>query len=73
MQIEKAHPEFPGLELEQVELKAGKIEPYVPPEERMESVKLKGAPTREARKEPGQPPDWAAGGSGVKLGEPAGR
>src|SRR5437867_2440226 len=69
--IEKSRPEFPGMELEHVELRAGTIEPYVPPEERLEAIKLRGTPGRELHKEGSEAPDWAAGG--VRLGEPAGR
>lgn len=69
--MEKQRPEFPGLELEPVALKPGKIEPYKPAREKLEAVQLKGLPEKEAKKEASPPPDWAAGG--VKLGEPVGK
>lgn len=49
--VERTKPEFPGLELEPVALKPGKITPYVPPKEQMASVQLRGAPEAKHEKE----------------------
>uniref|UniRef100_A0A915DZ78 Ig-like domain-containing protein n=1 Tax=Ditylenchus dipsaci TaxID=166011 RepID=A0A915DZ78_9BILA len=69
--VERTKPEFPGMELEPVALKPGKIEPYVPPKETVESVQLKGLQGEKEKKQASPPPDWAAGA--IKLGEPVGK
>ena len=70
-QVERPQREFPGLELEPVELKAGKVSRYQPVTERLETVALRELPEKAAAKESEPLPDWASGQ--VKLGEPVGR
>ena len=70
--VERPQRDFPGLELEPVGLKPGKIEPYKPPREKLETVPLRNIPEKEGQREASPAPDWAAPG-GVKLGEPVGR
>nr|CAD2187171.1 unnamed protein product [Meloidogyne enterolobii] len=67
--VEKPQREFPGLELEPVELKAGKVSRYQPVTEKLETVALRELPEKSPAKEAEQLPDW----SQKKLGEPAGR
>jgi hypothetical protein len=68
--VEKPQREFPGLELEPVELKPGKVSRYQPVTEKLETVSLRELPEK-ITKEPEQLPNWATGQ--VKLGEPVGR
>uniref|UniRef100_A0A914H0K8 Ig-like domain-containing protein n=1 Tax=Globodera rostochiensis TaxID=31243 RepID=A0A914H0K8_GLORO len=69
--VEKTQKEFPGLELEPVQLKAGEVSRYQPVHEKMETVKLRELTEKEAKKEAEPLPDWASGE--VKLGEPVGK
>lgn len=71
LQVERPQREFPGLELEPVQLKPGEVSRYQPIAERLETVKLRELAEKEAKKEPEPLPGWASGE--VKLGEPVGR
>jgi hypothetical protein len=73
--VEREQKQFEGLKLEPVSLKPGKVGRYVPPEEKMETVQLKGVPKPEETKIPKRlaspPPEWAAGQ--LALGKPVGK
>ncbi|PAV62890.1 hypothetical protein WR25_23783 isoform D [Diploscapter pachys] len=64
--VETQKPQFEGMKLEDVALKAGKIEKYVPPREEMEKVDLKNIPDKERKDIEWERPDWAQEG-GQKL------
>ena len=68
--MEKPQKDFPGLELEPVELKPGQVSRYQPVTEKLPTVQLREIPDK-APKEGEQLPDWASGD--VKLGEPVGK
>ncbi|KAL3105626.1 hypothetical protein niasHT_021729 [Heterodera trifolii] len=69
--VEKPQKDFPGLELEPVQLKAGQVSRYQPVHEKLETVALRELKEKEAKKEAEPLPDWASGE--VKLGEPIGK
>lgn len=71
--VERQKPEFPGMQLEEVPLKAGRVERYQPPVEERESVQLRGIPEREKREDGTLLPEWTSAAGGVKLGEPVGK
>uniref|UniRef100_A0A1I7XKU1 Immunoglobulin I-set domain protein n=1 Tax=Heterorhabditis bacteriophora TaxID=37862 RepID=A0A1I7XKU1_HETBA len=64
--VETTKPQFKGLELEPVQLKAGKVSKYEPPQEEMPSVALRTAPAKEKVEHEWERPDWALEG-GLKL------
>ncbi|CAI4222564.1 unnamed protein product [Auanema sp. JU1783] len=64
--VETSKPQFKGLELEAIQLKAGKTTKYEPPVEEMEKVSLKASQSAEKDKPKWEKPKWADGGA--KLG-----
>ncbi|UMM33610.1 hypothetical protein L5515_007025 [Caenorhabditis briggsae] len=65
--VELQKPQFKGMELEAVNLKAGKVEKYQPPVEEMERVNLKAVPDKEQKEVGWERPDWAGQEGGSKL------
>lgn len=70
--VERQKLDFPGLQLEEVPLKAGIVQRYQPEVEERKAVQLRGVPERE-KKERSPPPKWSSAAGGVKLGEPVGK
>ncbi|CAB3397921.1 unnamed protein product [Caenorhabditis bovis] len=60
--VEIQKPQFKGMELEPVSLKAGKIEKYEPPVEEMEKVSLRPVEEKDAKEIPQEKPEWAPDG-----------
>uniref|UniRef100_A0A8R1HM90 Ig-like domain-containing protein n=1 Tax=Caenorhabditis japonica TaxID=281687 RepID=A0A8R1HM90_CAEJA len=65
--VETQKPQFKGLELEPVSLKAGKVDKYLPPVEEMERVNLKAVPEKDQKDIGWERPDWAGQDGTAKL------